>query len=112
MRYFRERFAGLAAQAAQVRSLWLLSVLPVLVLAALAAWLVLPAGDSPAQPVLPTVPHYKCYGITGTAPSPPITVTLENQFGIETGVQIGAPIQLCPPALKSFPPSAPPWVWC
>ncbi len=107
MLYFRARLAGLAAQTAQVRSLWPLSLLPVLVLAALAAWLLLPAsGGGPvgAQPVPPTdplAPHYKCYNIfPNDPPATPVGVTLETQFGT-FDAQVDTARFLCPPAIKT-----------
>ena len=49
---------------------------------------------------LPTVPHYKCYQISGTAPavSP---VDLETQFGLDEDVSVGLPTRLCLAATKN-----------
>jgi hypothetical protein len=55
----------------------------------------LPVGAQPA-----TVPHYKCYDITG--PAPGYMVDLQTQFGIEQNVQVGPAIRLCAPALKTY----------
>jgi len=56
------------------------------------------SGTAHAQ--LPTVPHYKCYEITGTAPavSP---VNLKTQFGLDARVVVGAPTRLCLAATKN-----------
>ena len=70
MCYFRARLAGLAAQTAQVRSLWPLSLLPFLVLAALAAWLLVPAGGDEAQAVpSPVLAGYDLLETDGGGPT-------------------------------------------
>ena len=50
---------------------------------------------------LPTVPHYKCYQITGTAPVPAVSVNLKTQFGLDARVVVGAPTRLCLAATKN-----------
>ena len=58
-----------------------------------------PLVPTPAPGTLPTVPHYKCYQITGPAPS--ASVTLDTQFGTENNVIVGLAQLLCAPAIKT-----------
>jgi len=44
---------------------------------------------------------YKCYQITGPAPTPAVRVNLLTQFGLESNVLVGAPQYLCEPALRN-----------
>jgi hypothetical protein len=58
------------------------------------------SGHAATPTPLPTVPHYKCYQISGTAPvvSP---VDLETQFGLDEDVSVGPPTRLCLAATKN-----------
>ena len=53
----------------------------------------------PAVPPLLTAPHYECFEIDD--PSPGVSVDLETQFGVESGVAVGVAQYLCAPALKN-----------
>lgn len=45
--------------------------------------------------------HYKCYEITEVNSAPPLpVVTLGDQFGSQAGIQVGAPVLFCIPAVK------------
>jgi len=54
---------------------------------------------TPTPPV-PTDTPWKCYQITGPAPTPTVVVNLLTQLGLELNVQVGAPKYLCEPAKK------------
>jgi len=48
----------------------------------------------------PASPHYTCYTIGGPLP-PPISISLETQFGLEPNDFVGAPRYLCAPTIKT-----------
>ncbi len=62
------------------------------------------AGDFPPTSNV----HYKCYDIFGQSAPLEVDVDLETQFGAEPNVFVVNAVFLCPPALKRFPPTAPP----
>ena len=60
-------------------------------------------GELVPPPQPPSSPHHKCYDILPFDPTPPdVTVTLETQFGVETGIDIQEARYLCPPAIKTI----------
>jgi len=67
---------------------------------------VLGLGQGGAKPAAaqPLTPHYECYNIPGTAPTPAANVTLKTLFGTESSVAVGSATKLCLPAAKNVPP--------
>jgi len=59
------------------------------------------SGVAAAQGPPPGTDHFLCYEATETTPNPPITISLDDQFGPPVTVQAATALEICNPTAKT-----------